>query len=746
MFHFKKIFLKAVRFAAVFLAAAIIGWLCLGFFPNPLEENSAWDWTVRITDRHGRLLKEVLPPKTARRFARPLNEFSPSLIAAVLTAEDKRFYSHLGVDPLAMLRAGRLNVKHGRIISGGSTITMQLARLNRGLNPGPRTLGRKIREIWWALLLERHNSKDTILNEYLNRAPCGNLTEGFPAAARLYLGKGVDDLSAAESAFLAGLPASPGAFNPYKDPRPALSRRGRILDRMAENAFLSPLELSRAKAEPLALKRVESPFNAPHFVSHIMTQLGPEPPALIKTSLDMNLQEEVEKAVREAVASYHEQGLSQAAVVVMNHDRQVLAWVGSVDFFDLKEGQNDGVLATRQPGSALKPFLYASALDRGIINPGTLMDDRAVDYRALSGSFSPSNYSGTFHGPVPARLALASSLNLPAIKLAEKLGVDNILSLLRQLGLESLQREAEYYGLGLALGGGEVNLLSLTSAYAALADQGTWRPPVLFQGSNEQAGQGVFSPGAAFIISDILSDSQARLTGFGFASPLDTSYPAAVKTGTSKNFRDNWCLGYTSSYIIGVWAGNFQSNPMSKVSGVTGAGTVWRKISDLMAEHFPADGFKMPDDVREAFICPVSGLPLGPDCPNRKAEYFLTGFPPAGNCRHDKFDRETMGVEVPVLGLKRSFGLLRPLPGEIYAFDPGINPAVQNIKAQIQSVPGVDELIWRLNGRILKQEKVKGYARTGCLIPLIRGQAKLEVSGLFEGKEVYKSRVEYFVK
>lgn len=733
------------------ISLALVFWFSLGFFPDPLAETGGWDWSVRVTDRQGRLLKEFLPPNTARREARPLSDFSPNLRAAVLAAEDRRFYRHLGVDPLAMVRAAWLNLKHGRIVSGGSTITMQLARLNRGLAPGPRTMKRKLREIWWALLIERHHTKDAILVEYLNRAPCGNLTEGFPAAARLYLGKSVQNLSPAESAFLAGLPASPGALNPYKDPRPALDRRTHVLNRMAKDGFLRPEELARAKVEPLALGSPDSPFDAPHFVSHLRRHFGPEPSPLIVTTLDLDLQRRVEDLVRRTAAAFRGQGMSQAAVVVMSlPEREILAWVGSADFFDPLGGQNDGVTALRQPGSALKPFLYATAFDSGLVNPASLLDDRAVDYRAPKGSFSPANYSGSFHGAVSARLALASSLNLPAVKLAERAGVSSLLAKLRELGLDSLRRDAEHYGLSLALGGGEVSLLNLTSAYAALADRGRRRPEVMIlsggEGPGEDEGRPVFSPGAAFLVTDILSDPQARVTGFGRHSVLDTPYPSAVKTGTSKSFKDNWCVGYTGSFAVGVWAGNFEASPMDKVSGVTGAGTIWRQVADLMAKDYPTPRFLPPREVISAPTCPVSGLLAGPDCPNVKMEYFLAGRPLPEICRHARMNREAQGVTVPVLGLNRDFSLLRPLGGEVYAWDPGINPEVQHIKAQAQSVPEVNELVWILNGREIKRERVDGYARVGCLLPLSRGPARLELVGLKDGRAIRSRMVNYMVR
>ena len=744
-------------------ALALLGaaWLLLGLFPDPLAEES-WNWSVQVTDREGRLLKEFLPPRPARRLAKPLDEFSPRLVDAVLAAEDKRFYHHPGFDPLAVLRAGLGNLKAGRVESGGSTITMQLARLTQGLTPGPRTWERKLKELWQALLIERHNSKDHILAEYLNRAPCGQLTEGFAAAASFYLGRSVRDLSWAESAFLAGLPASPGALNPYKDPRPALARRGRILKRLARQGRISGPELARAEAEPLALAVRSAPFLAPHFVTEVRRGFGPAPPPTLTTTLDLDLQTRIEAIVDETIQAFRSQGLSQAAVLVLSHPgRQVLAWVGSGDFFaDDGEGQNDGVLALRQPGSALKPFLYTAAFDAGLIHPASLLDDSTADYLAPGGSFSPSNYNRAVHGPVPARLAMASSLNLPAVRLAAQYGVELFLDRLRALGLSSLNRPAGYYGLALALGGGEVRLRDLTLAYAALADGGLWRPEVLVK--DREAAEGrkgfvedrragptpaeqVFSPEAAFLTTDILSDPLARLTGFGGGAVLNTPYPAAVKTGTSRSFRDNWCLGYTTGYVVGVWAGNFQARPMNEVSGVTGAGTIWREVSDLLALQIGPRPFSAPEGLTALEVCPVSGRLAGPDCPNRKRELFK--FLPSETCRHQDLEASD-GQARPVLGRAEGFGLLRPRSGETYARDPGLNPTAQQLKAQVRIDGEIDELIWLLNGRELKREAVVAGRRLSyCLAPLEeRGRARLEVKGLLAGEVVKSSAVVFYIQ
>jgi penicillin-binding protein 1C len=547
----------------------------LGRLADPLESGGGWDWTVRLTDRNGELLREYLSPSLTRRDRTPLAGFSGHLVDAVLAAEDKRFFSHPGADPLALARAALEDLKAGKIVSGGSTLTMQLARLSMGLSPGPRTFARKLKETLTAFLIERRHTKPEILEAYLNLAPTGGGTEGFAAASARYLGKPPSSLSPAEAALLAGLPASPERFSPFRHPERAVRRRNRVLDRMLLSGAISEEEHSRAVSEPVRLSREDPPFLAPHFAARARDAFPDEPPETVRSTLDLSLQLEVEAMARDTVGRYRDQGLEQVAVAVMSlPDREILAWVGSADFHNPRDGQLDGVTAPRQPGSALKPFIYAMAFEEGVIAPSSLMADEPSDYPGWNGVFSPRNYSGAFSAPVSARTALGSSLNIPAVNLTNVLGVSKVLAKLRELGMGTLDRDQDFYGLGISLGGGEVSLIDLLSAYAALFDQGIWKPSEIFMpppapgtaGASPSrpptAARRVFSPEAAFLVRNVLSDDRARALGFGEGGILATPYPSAVKTGTSTNFKDNFCLGFTARYAVGVWAGNFQARPI----------------------------------------------------------------------------------------------------------------------------------------------------------------------------------------
>jgi penicillin-binding protein 1C len=458
--------------------------------------------------------------------------------------------------------------------------------------------------------------------------------------------------------------------------------------------------------------------------------------------LDLTIQKDLEKMVADTASDLAALGLTQAAVVVLSlPKREVLAWVGSTDFFDPQEGQNDGVLALRQPGSALKPFIYQLALEEGLITAGTILEDGPIDFSSSQGSFTPRNYGETYHGPVPARVALASSLNIPAIKLIKALGPKKVLKRLNALGL-NFKDDSDFYGLGLALGNGEVSLLALTNAYASMALNGASGEPQTLAADPKPAGDrpktlSLMDPGAAFIVSHILADDGARALGFGRGGVLATPYPAAVKTGTSQNFRDNWCVGYTERFVIGVWAGNFQGQPMGKVSGVTGAGQLWRKIADYLVTRYPPGPLKPIAGVVANEICPISGLLKGPKCPNGVREYFLSKLPFPKVCDHD-----LMGQN---LAPELSLTLISPKSQETYAVDPSLAPDYQLLATKVVVGPAINEVRWLINGSLIAR-KTPQNGRAQAFLPLERGYIKLTVLGLKNQDIVAETSANYLVK
>ncbi len=602
--------------------------------PEGLENGAVV--SLRITDRHGALLREVRPDGQGLPVA--LAEIHPTVVQTLLATEDRFFYRHPGINPAALIRAAWDNLRSGEVVSGGSTLTMQAARALLG-NP-PRTLWSKLREAHLALRLEAHLAKNDILLLWLNRVSFGNRAHGIEAAARLYFGKTARDLTTAEAAYLIGLPQSPSRYNPFRHPERARARQHRVLKAMARADLVTQEERDHLAALPLALRDPQQAFHAPHFTNWLLEGLpaGEQLPSEIRTTLDLSLQETVEHLARGHLRLLEDEHVTNlAAIVLDNATGEILAYLGSTDFWEERAGgQNDGVRMLRQPGSTLKPFTYALALASRRYTPATLLADIDLQVREAGGAFSPENYDRRQHGPVPLRRALASSYNIPAVRLAREIGPAALLKTLRQAGFTSLKQSPDHYGVGLTLGNGEVQLLELTRAYAALARGGTFPtltatlPHQEHRRPTTDNQQSVFDAHTTYLITHILSDPEARAPAFGRGGPLELPFPAGTKTGTSKDYRDNWAVGYTPRHTVAVWAGNFDGSPMRWVSGVSGAGPLLKSILLTLGS---GGEFKRPAGLEEAIVCPHSGTLPSAFCPARKKEIFLSGTMPTDICR-----------------------------------------------------------------------------------------------------------------
>ncbi len=617
--------------------------LYIPFSPKLLQPASVV--SLRILDRNGYLLREVLSDKEGKSQWVSLKDISPNLILATVAAEDSRFYEHWGIDTRAILRAILQNVRARKVVSGASTLTQQVIK---SIHHFPRDWFWKFVEIWHALRLEVSLSKDEIITQYLNRIPYGNQTFGINAASWLYFDKPPAHLSLAEAALLAGLPRGPSIYNPYRYFLRAKKRQQEILARMLSKGVVTREEYRRALEEPLNIIPPQLSFRAPHFSDFVLSRIPlkeRQDISSIRTTLDIELQKDVETLVKNCVESLKEWKVTNAAVLIMdNEKREILSLVGSADFFDSDHnGQVSGVTALRQPGSALKPFTYALALEQGM-NPATLILDAQIRIRSNGIDYIPRNYDGKFHGLVRLREALASSYNVSAIRVLQRIGVESLLGRLKKLGFDSLSKGADYYGLGLTLGGGEVTLLELVRAYSMFTNSGVFRKEKIFLEINDTQGKAkllpeysslrLFSPQVSYIITDILLDNDARIPAFGAGSVLCLPFPCAVKTGTSGNFRDNWAIGYTPHYTVGVWVGNFDGKPMRNVSGVSGAGPLFRDTMLLLQkrERIANPNFPIPEGLIEAYVCPRSGMLAGSSCPGRIKEIFIKGTEPGEYC------------------------------------------------------------------------------------------------------------------
>jgi penicillin-binding protein 1C len=567
--------------------------------------NQPSDWLV--TDRYGEPLQRVRRDSRVRRLGwLPLAEVSPALQAALVTAEDKRFWNHGGVDWAAFARAAwqQLAVAKNRHRRGASTLTMQLAGLlDPALRPADgrrRNLAQKWDQVWAARALEAHWSKAQILEAYLNLVPWRGEAIGLPAAARLWFGKDPDGLDLAEGALLAALLRQPQAPAARVGERACAIVAG--LDAAALPTTPRPdcaaieARASFAFAGPAPHTTVDAADLAPHAARRALAEWGarPAPPPgrpggepLLRTTLDARLQRLAIESLHSHLAELAQQNIEDGAAIVFdNESGEILAYVGSSGSLSAAT-EVDGITAPRQAGSTLKPFLYSLAIEQQRLTAASLLHDSPLQLTAENGAYIPQNYDHQFKGWVSARTALAASLNIPAVRTLLLAGTDAFQQRLKDLGFVTLTEPADHYGLALALGGADVRLIDLTNAYRTLANRGRWQAAAPLDEptahDTTRHTRQVIAPGAAFIVTDILADRAARAPTFGLENALATRVWSAAKTGTSKDMRDNWCVGFTRRHTVGVWVGNFSGAPMWDVSGVQGAAPVWRDLIHALA-------------------------------------------------------------------------------------------------------------------------------------------------------------------
>lgn len=643
-----------------------------------LRQRASQFETTRLLDRNGNVLYEVLDPHAGRRTYVPLNKISPLLVAATIAAEDKSFYTHPGYDIFAILRALWQNYTQGEIVSGASTIPQQLARALL-LSPeerAQRTYIRKAREIILAAEITRRYSKDEILELYLNEIYYGNLAYGIEAAAETYFGTTADRLTLAQAAFLAGLPQSPATYDVYTDPEAAFRRQQDVLLLMVRASLEQgcirvsnapqPICVTAEMAAQAAKEIRTTPFRAPqitmrypHWVTYVRQILESQydPQTIYRsgftvyTTLDPALQDVAQSIVTTQVRALADKHVTNGALVAIRPSTgEILAMVGSADFYnEAISGQvNMAISPTRQPGSSIKPITYVAAFEKGW-TPATLIWDVPSEFPPSGDPndprppYKPVNYDGKFHGAVTVRSALANSYNVPAVKALQFVGIyddpttpqkDGMIAMAERLGITSLTRPD--YGLSLTLGGGDVSLLEMTAAYAVFANGGKRVPPVAILRITDHEGRLLFEyqppdgeqvirPEHAFLISSILSDNEARAPMFGRNSVLNLPFPAAAKTGTTNDYRDNWTLGYTPDLAVGVWVGNADYTPMQGVSGITGAAPIWAQFMQSAVPYVTGGrprGFLPPPGIVERIICALSGTQPSQWCREQRSEFF----------------------------------------------------------------------------------------------------------------------------
>jgi len=642
--------------------------------PSFAEVRARWRPSeAQLLDRNGDPIHESRIDPHGRRFAwTSLDEISPALTQAIVTSEDHRFWSHHGVDVLALATSAARAIFGGRS-RGASTITMQLASIldpSLGRSQSRKSILRKSRQIFAALALERRWSKAEILEAYLNLVTYRGELQGIGAASRVMFGKLPQGVDSAEAVVMAALIRAPNAR------RESVAIRANGLSRALGKSGPAPAEIATALASAFS-----SPGNdyarvalAPHLAERLLNGAN----ASARCTLDRELQRFVIDTLHRQVIDVRDRRVDDGAVIVVeNSTGEVWAYVGAAG--DLSNAPEfDAIRAPRQPGSTLKPFLYALALDQHLLTAASLIEDTPLELPEQRGIYRPLDYDREFRGLVSIRTALASSLNVPAVRTTDMVGVEVFADRLRRLGFSGLVEEGDYYGAALALGSADVSLWQLVNAYRTLANGGRYSQLRLTNDSDTQMTTRVYSPEAAFVISDVLSDRASRSTTFGLENSLATRYWSAVKTGTSKDMRDNWCVGYTDKFTVGVWVGNSSGAPMRDVTGITGAAPTWLNVMNYLHDRFGSGQIVRPPDVTVGEV----SFPGAVEPPRQ--EWFLANTQPAGS---------PGGLD------GSSPQILSPAPGTIIALDPDIPGRAQRVV--FEASRSARDSLWILDGRTL---------------------------------------------
>jgi penicillin-binding protein 1C len=764
--------LYRIAFILVLFLSIITGllfWSLFSDLPKPEElTDRLQSPSIRILDSQDRLLYEALPVLGGRHQVIPLESMPPYLTQATIATEDNRFYQHPGVDWTGILRAFWINLQGGETLAGGSTITQQVARtllLSEEERFQP-TLRRKLRESYLAWRLTRTYTKDEILAFYLNQSYYGSLAYGVEAAAQTYFGKSVQELDLAECALLAGLPQAPALYSPLVDPDAAKQRQAVVLTLMEEAGFIDADQRRLAAREQLIYADVPYPMEAPHFVLMVLAQLdgillvgSPERAQgiTVHTTLNLDWQRQAEVFIQRQLGKLagSQSGLghnvNNAALVALDPQTgAILAMVGSPDYHnDQVAGAINMVLSPRQPGSALKPLVYAAALSHDRSDPWTaataLLDVRTSFVTHEGDAYTPANYDLIEHGPVSLRVALASSLNIPAVITLDHIGLDSFFQFVYPFGLDKFGDPNEY-DLSLALGGGAVSLLDLTTAYGTFANGGLSLSSYAIQHITNPNSDTVYAHNAphplrlidarlAWLISDILSDEEARQVGFGSNSILQTGYTTAVKTGTTSNFHDNWTIGYTPDLVVGVWAGNASYQPMRDVSGVTGAAPIWAAFIRSVLDGQPDQPFPQPAGLVQVEVCAISGLLPSQACPYTRLEWFIDGTQPTAldtvyqSVQLDLRTGRLASADTPPEMIETRLALDLPPQAQAWARQNGVLLLSDLLAAEPGSVTGSEQPPPSSSSLVILNPPDRSLFRLDSSLPAESQRLPIEISG-----------------
>ncbi len=733
------------------LGIALLVVLATGLWARTLDDSLAVRKPSQVlVDRRERFLGE-LPGSNEGFGFWPLPSALPEkVVVTTLETEDRRYFEHHGIAWSSIARAALQNLRNGRIISGGSTIAMQVARLQ---HPARRTLRAKVREALEGVLLLRRHGHDAVLRQYLTLAPYGNRTHGVVRAARLYFDKPIEDLSWLQAACLAALPQQPGRMSPWTAAghARAMARARRILTQLHQRHVIDDDELHVALTSNLSLMRHPTrPTEAVHAVLAFGRQL-PAQGVLHRTTLDLDVQRLAHRALSNNLASLRGAGAGNTAGLVVDlPSGEVLAYLGSADYFDqVHKGALDYLETRRSPGSSLKPFIYAMALERGTHTAATELPDTAVEFPTANGGlYVPENITHTFLGPMLLRQALGNSRNIPALRVLAEVGVDRVVRRLEQGGVKGVQYRPDAYGLTLAMGSLHVTPLELAQLYTALANGGETVPLRRFLDEPLRPGTRLFTEDAARLTAHLLADGDARRPAFPPNGPLDFDTAVAVKTGTSQGYRDAWATAFNDRLLVVAWVGNHDWRRMNLVSGATAAATAAHELLEQLSPTHrpwaaPLTAFPLPQGAITVDVCALSGRLPGPSCPHLKSEHFVRGTEPADACPFHaqvKLDARTgllagpscpasvvttramlklpevyaswarkqrltiaPTLESPLCPstdpLVRTVRIREPLPASRYLFDPDTPRELATLKLAAAVQPATEEVVWLVDGQ-----------------------------------------------
>lgn len=712
---------KAAIVSVVILIVAIAVYILIPYNSGYLSAHTKMPTTVY--DRNGIVLMEIAGNKKGLSQAIALSDVPKEFIQLLLYSEDRDFYHHCGISLKGILRALYQNIRARRIVSGGSTITQQLVKSKREIMRN--TIVSKLTECIEALRLELHFSKDEIMQAYINEIYLGNNIFGFEKAALIYFDKHLYQCDLLECAFLISMVRAPEKYNPYKNPDAIVKLARTLLERASKSSLpLTAMQKEIYRNKKIMLQYSESSVCAPLFCLYALSQAKKMFPdkdiAKIYTTMDAQLYKDLLCEIRNAMGIIKDKNACHAACVIIdNTTMEIMAMIGSIDFFDYSKGQIDATLIKKQVASTMKPFVYALALEKGLMHTSSIVPDMYTEFYSKVGNYIPKNFSKSYHGPVRFAKALGCSYNIPAVYVTNKVGVVSFYSFLKSIGFDSINRSPAFYGLGIVLGNAEVTLMELANAYTLFARGGLYRPVQALRKVVDTAGneygipckndKRVLHQKTCYLITHILSEYKYKVEAFGLHSALHFPFPFAVKTGTSKDFKDNFVVGYNQHFTCAVWVGNLYNESLDDLPAVSGAGIILKNVLlNLWNKGFPFKNFKYPENELKAIkICTLSGLPANSFCPHTEYELYALDCTPTGICNWHSKNKTTVPAEYAEWAAQKNYSISKqseckiifPSNGSTFKIDKTVRKSLQAIP--LKAMSSSSNVKWYINNQYI---------------------------------------------